>query len=144
MMLWWTFLYLYLYYFLVWCYRLVSCPLFLQLHKLCFPSELPICQCLFSPQSFTSTIMMNLRWKPICKYVIVRCVCVCVCLRQLTMKTSSVWIRWDTRERINDVMLKMVISYATSLQCYFRIHHLTFLTSHFILFAQLETARVTT
>ena len=52
MMLRWTFFYWYLHYFLAWCYRLVNCPLFLQLHKLCFSGELAICQWPFSLKSF--------------------------------------------------------------------------------------------
>ena len=63
------------------------------------------------------------------------CVCVCVCLRPFTMKALSVWISWDTREQINDVMLKTLISYAKSLHRYFRMQNLAFLSSHFILFA---------
>ena len=65
------------------------------------------------------------------------CVCVCVCLRPFTVKASLVWISWDTREQINDVMLKKLISYVKSFHRYFLMHHLTltFLTSHFILFA---------
>ena len=59
MMLRSTFLYWYLYYFLVWCYRLVSCPPFLQLHKLCFPTELAICQCLFFLKSFAKYPVSN-------------------------------------------------------------------------------------
>ena len=51
------------------------------------------------------------------------CVGVCVCLfvcvgvgvcgyvRPSTVKASSVWIRWDTKEQISDVMLKTLISY---------------------------------
>ena len=63
------------------------------------------------------------------------CVCVCMYLRPFTVKASSVCISWDIREQINDVMLKALISYAKSLHRYFRIQHLTFLTSHIILFA---------
>ena len=69
------------------------------------------------------------------------CVCVCVCVRPSTIKASSFWIRRDTREHINDVMLKTLISYAKFLHCYFRMQHLTFLTSHFILFSQQNRAR---
>ena len=54
------------------------------------------------------------------------CVCVCVCLRPSTVKASSVWIKWDTREQINDVMLKTLNSYADSLHRYFRMQNLTF------------------
>ena len=46
------------------------------------------------------------------------CVCVCVCARPSTLKASSVWIRWDIREQINDVMLKTLNSYADSLHRY--------------------------
>ena len=64
------------------------------------------------------------------------CVCVCVggcgcvwvwvCLRPSTVKASSVWIRWYTREQINDVVLKTLNSYADSLHRYFRMQNLTF------------------
>ena len=73
-----------------------------------------------------------------CVYVCVCvgvCVCVCVCVRPSTVKALSFWIRWDAREQINGVMLKMVVFYAQSLHDYFRMKHLTFLTSRFILFA---------
>ena len=60
--------------------------------------------------------------------------CVCVFLRPFTMKASSVWINWNTREQINNVQLIKFFSYAKSLQHYFRVKHLTFLTNHFILF----------
>ena len=48
------------------------------------------------------------------------CVCVCVCLRPSTVKASSVWISWDTKEQINDVMLKTLDSF------YFGMQNLTF------------------
>ena len=60
------------------------------------------------------------------------CVCVCVCVRQSTVKASSLWIREDTMEQINDVMLKTSISYAKSLQRYCRVQYLTFLTSRLV------------
>ena len=60
-------------------------------------------------------------------------VCVCIYVRPFTMKASSVWIRWTTKKQINDVVLKTFISYAKSLHRYFRMKHLTFLTSHFTL-----------
>ena len=62
------------------------------------------------------------------------CVCVCVCLRPVTVKGSSVWISWNAREQINNVMLKTFLSFAKSLHHYFRMKHQSFLTSHFILF----------
>ena len=68
----------------------------------------------------------------VCVYVCV-CVCVCVCVTPFTVKASSVWISWTTREQINDVVLKTFISYVMSLYLYFRMKHLTFLTGHFIL-----------
>ena len=37
-------------------------------------------------------------------------ICVCVCLRPSTVKASSVGISWDTREQINDVVLKALDS----------------------------------
>ena len=62
-------------------------------------------------------------------------VCVCVCLRPFTVKASSAWISWNARKQINDVMLKTFLSYSKSLHRYFRMQHLTFLTSHLILLA---------
>ena len=59
----------------------------------------------------------------------------CVHSRPFTVKTSSVWISWDTREQINHVMLKTLIFYVKSLHLYFRMQQLTFLTTQFILFA---------
>ena len=67
----------------------------------------------------------------VCVYVYVY---VCACLPSLTVKASSVQISWNTREQINDAMLKTFISYAKSFHHYFRMQHLTFLTSHVILF----------
>ena len=52
------------------------------------------------------------------------CVCVCVCVS--TVKASSVWISWDTREQINDVVLKTLDSSAGSLHRYFGMQNLTF------------------
>ena len=73
------------------------------------------------------------------------CVCVCVCLcvytRPFTVKASSVWISWSTRDQINDVVLKTYISNAKFLHCYSRMKHLTFLTSHFILFTHQKRAK---
>ena len=54
------------------------------------------------------------------------CVCVCVCLRPSTVKASSVWIRWDTREQIHDVVLKTLDSSAGSLHRCFGMQNLTF------------------
>ena len=54
------------------------------------------------------------------------CVCVCVCLRSSTVKVSSVWIRWDTREQINDVTLKTLNSYTDSHYHYFGMQNLIF------------------
>ena len=71
------------------------------------------------------------------------CVCVCVCLRASTLKASSVWIRWDTREQINDIMLKTLNSYVDSLHVYFRIQNLTFQLST-LSFRTLEVGRATT
>ena len=56
----------------------------------------------------------------VCVFVCV-CVCVCVCVRPSTVTASSVWISWDTREQISDVMLKTLISYAKSLHRFFRV-----------------------
>ena len=58
----------------------------------------------------------------------------CAWDRPFTVKASSVWISWTVREQINDVVLKTYISYVRSLHHYFRMKHLTFLTSNFILF----------
>ena len=60
------------------------------------------------------------------------CLCLCLCLRPFTVKASSVWISSVVREQINDVMLKWSISYTKSLHRYFRMRHLSFLTSHVI------------
>ena len=54
------------------------------------------------------------------------CVCVCVCLRPSTAKASSVWISWNTREQINNVLLKTLDSSAGSLHRYFGMQSLTF------------------
>ena len=55
------------------------------------------------------------------------CVCVCVCVLPSTVKALFVWIKWDTREHIHDVMLKTLNSYADSLHRYFRMQNLAFL-----------------
>ena len=52
--------------------------------------------------------------------------CVCVCLCPSTVKVSSVWISWDTREQINNVVLKTLDSSASSLHHYFGMQNLTF------------------
>ena len=54
------------------------------------------------------------------------CVCVCVCVRLSNVKASSVWIKWDTREQINDVMLKTWNSSAGSFHRYIGMQNLTF------------------
>ena len=82
----------------------------------------------------------------VCVYVYVCvCICVCVCVHvcvsAFTVKVSSVWISWDTREQINDVILKKLISSAKSLHRYFRMQHITCLTSHFILFPHQKRAK---
>ena len=53
--------------------------------------------------------------------------------RLLTVKASSVWISWNPREQINDVMLKTFLFYVKSLHYYFRMKPQTFLTGSFIL-----------
>ena len=71
------------------------------------------------------------RWPPLCVCVCVWvCVCVCVlcvCVLPSTVKALFVWIKWDTREHIHDVMLKTLNSYADSLHRYFRMQNLAFL-----------------
>ena len=52
--------------------------------------------------------------------------CVCVCLSLSTVKASSVWISWDTREQINDVVLKTLDSSSGSLHRFFGMQSLTF------------------
>ena len=52
--------------------------------------------------------------------------CVCVCLSLSTVKASSVWISWDTREQINDVVLKTLDSSSGSPHRYFGMQNLTF------------------
>ena len=60
--------------------------------------------------------------------------CVCLCLHQFAAKASSVWNSSDSWEQINDVVLKTVLFSAKSLHRYFRMKHLAFLSSYFILF----------
>ena len=62
------------------------------------------------------------------------CVYVCVYLRPFTVKVSSVWISWNAREQINDVLLKMLLSSPKPLHRYFRMKHQAFLSTLFILF----------
>ena len=54
------------------------------------------------------------------------CLCVCVCLHPSIVKASSVWISWDTRKQINDVVSKTLDSSAGSLHLYFGMQSLTF------------------
>ena len=68
------------------------------------------------------------------------CLCLCLCVRPFSVKVSSVWISWIAKEQINDVVLKTSLSYAKSLHRYFRMKHLTFLTSEFILFTHQKRA----
>ena len=68
--------------------------------------------------------------------------CVCVCLRPFTVKTWSVWISLDSREHINDVMLKKLLSYGKSIHRYFRMKHLTFPTSNFVLLTHNKLAEL--
>ena len=77
-----------------------------------------------------------------CVCVVCVCVCVCVCTRTFTVKASSVWISWTTREQINDVVLKTFISYAKSFHRYVRMKHLASLTGHFILFTHYKLAKI--
>ena len=49
-----------------------------------------------------------------------------VCLRAATVKALSVWISWDTREQINDFVLKTLDSSAGSFHRYFGMQNLTF------------------
>ena len=52
------------------------------------------------------------------------CVYVCMCVRLFTVKASSVWISWSTKEQINDVVLKTYVEdvpSAKSLHRYFRM-----------------------
>ena len=56
------------------------------------------------------------------------CVCVCVCLRPFSVKTSSVWVSWNAREQVNDIVLKTFLSSAKSLHRCFRMKHHAFLT----------------
>ena len=99
---------------------------------------------------FLMNVLLSSIWKIITRFIVCVCVCVCVCvgvggwvgvgacvcvcLRPFTVKASSLWISWNTREQINNVMLKTLIPYAKSIHRYFRMQHQTFLTSHFILF----------
>ena len=54
------------------------------------------------------------------------CMCVCVFVRPSTVNALSVRVSWDSREKINDVMLKALNSYADSYHRYFRMQNLTF------------------
>ena len=69
---------------------------------------------------------MSLTHNLVSVYVCV-CVCVCVCMcvcvfvRPSTVNALSVRISWDSREKINDVMLKALNSYADSYHRYFRM-----------------------
>ena len=72
------------------------------------------------------------------------CVCVFVCVRPFTVKASSVWISWSTREQINDVVLKTFVSYTKSLHRYFRMNLRAFLTSYFILLTHLVAGKAMT
>ena len=78
--------------------------------------------------------------------VYVLCVCVCVSVSvsvsvcTSSLKVLSVSISWIAKEQINDVVLKTSFSYAKSLRHYFRMKHLTFPTSEFILFTHQKRA----
>ena len=67
-------------------------------------------------------------WKDIyhMNYIMFTCEYVCVCVRPSTVKASSVWIKWDTREQIKDVMLKTWNSSAGSFHRYIGMQNLTF------------------
>ena len=54
------------------------------------------------------------------------CVYVCVYLRPSTVRASSIWISWDTRVQINDVVLKTLDSSAGSLHPCFGMQNLIF------------------
>ena len=72
------------------------------------------------------------------------CVCVCVrvcarvCVRPFTVKASSLWISSTAREQI--IGVEDVYFLCLSLHRYFRMKHLAFLTSHFILFTHWKRA----
>ena len=59
-------------------------------------------------------------------YIMFTCEYVCVCVHPSTVKASSVWIKWDTREQIKDVMLKTWNSSAGSFHRYIGMQNLTF------------------
>ena len=58
--------------------------------------------------------------------------CVCVCLRPSTVNALSVW-DWNSRGKINDVVLKTFLSSAKSLHRYFSMKDGAFLAGRFIL-----------
>ena len=92
---------------------------------------------LFQTYAKSTMVMLSIqRW-----YL---CVCVFVCVRPFTVKASSVWISWSTREQINDVVLKTFVSYAKSLHRYFRMNLRAFLTSYFILLTHLVAGKAMT
>ena len=74
----------------------------------------------------TGTVFLMRYFQVFDVVVVCVCVCVCVCLRLSIVKASSVWIKWDTREQINDVLLKTLNSYVDSLYRYFIMQNLTF------------------
>ena len=53
-------------------------------------------------------------------------ICMCMCLSPSTVNASSVWISWDTREQINDFVLKTFDCSASSIHRYFGMQNLTF------------------
>ena len=70
----------------------------------------------------------------LCKNIPLMLACLCVCIRPFTVKASSLWVSWDAREQIIDVMSKRFLSYTISLHRYFILKHLIFLSSNFIRF----------
>ena len=56
------------------------------------------------------------------------CVCIYMCtsIHRECFKASFVWMRWDTREHINNVLLKTLNYHADSIHSYFRMLNVTF------------------
>ena len=95
--------------------------------------------CFFLPADKRQSFLQA--WSIFLGVCVCTCVCVCVCLRPFIVKALPVWISWNTREQINDVILETLISYAKFLHSYFRMQHLIFLTSHLIMLIHQDRAK---
>ena len=64
-----------------------------------------------------------------------------VCVFMSIHKASAVWISWNPRKQINNVILKAFISYAKFLHCYFKRKDLNFQLSPCIFFTHQKGAQ---